>query len=166
MGKIERQGMDKLWTKYARNSKGWRLDGNARIHFRIELGSSHRIIPTATHVVNCAEDSVGSPEFKAMYPTRYACIGAIDSVQEDITKWYPAFEKVMNQFLADPECKNVYVHCECGINRSAFLTLIYMCIKFGYLPETVIKNMAIQRPCVFTNIAYRVQAIEYIKKHT
>jgi hypothetical protein len=166
LGNTEKQGMDKLWTKYARNSRGWRQDGNAHIHMRIVIGSATRIIPTATHVVNCAEDALGCTDFKTAYPSRYACIGAIDSVHEDITKWYPAFEKVMNAFLADPECKVVYVHCECGINRSAFLTLMYVCIKFGYSVEAVIKNIAIQRPCVFTNIVYRTQAIEYIKKHT
>ena len=163
--------MDKLWDKYRRNSKGWLNDPIARAHIRIYIGCAEDVDIYAfeqlniTHVVNCAEDHATSPWFKHLFPERIACIGALDRPDENIIKWYPTFEKVMNTFLANPNCRSIYVHCECGINRSAFLTLIYMCVKFGYEPETMIKNIAIQRPCVFTNTAYRIQAIEYIKKH-
>lgn len=163
--------MDQLWDKYRRNSKGWKLDPLAKVHPRIIIGSANNVdlhtIATygITHVVNCAEDWVTSKWFKIEFPDRIACINALDHQTEDITKWYPLFESSMNAFLADPECKTIYVHCECGINRSGFLTLIYMCLKFGYTIESIIKTMLIQRPCMLTNPTYQKQAIEYIKKH-
>jgi hypothetical protein len=160
-----------MWDNYRRNSKGWRADSFAIIHPRIILGSSinvdlHTIASHGiTHVVNCAEDICGSKWFKNEWPDRYAYISAIDNENEDITSWYPAFEQVMNTFLASKDCKNIYVHCECGINRSAFLLLMYSCIKFRYSIESTVKNILLQRPCCFTNQAFRKQAIEYIKKH-
>jgi protein-tyrosine phosphatase len=163
--------MEELWDKYRRNSKGWKLDPLAKVHPRIIVGSANSMdlftvsLYNITHVVNCAEDWVTTPWFKIEFPERVACINALDRKTEDITKWYPLFETSMNTFLADPECKTIYVHCECGVNRSGFLTLIYMCLKFGYNIETAVKSMLIQRPCMFTNTEYRKQAIEYIKKH-
>lgn len=163
--------MDQLWDKYARNSKGWELDPLAKVHPRIVVGGYNRVdvctvaMHNITHIVNCAEEWASSKWFTNQFPDRIVCIGAIDSPNEDITKWYPLFESSMNTFLADPECKTIYVHCECGINRSGFLTLIYTCLKFGYSIETVVKSMLIQRPCMFNNRTYRAQAFEYIKKH-
>jgi hypothetical protein len=163
--------MDQLWNKYRRNSKGWKFDPVAKVHPRIIVGSAESVdlhtmsMYGITHVVNCAEDWITSKWFKNEFPDRVVCIGALDHKTEDITKWYPLFESSMNNFLADPECGTIYVHCECGINRSGFLTLIYMCLKFGYHIETIIKNILIQRPCMFTNPTYQKQAIEYIKKH-
>jgi hypothetical protein len=160
------------WDKYRRNSRGWMRDPIARVHPRIYFGKaadvdmytlSHRDI---THVVNCAEDAVAREWFKTSFPERYDFVGAIDSVDEDITKWYPKFETIMNKFLAEPDCHNIYVHCACGINRSGFLLLIYSCVKFGMSIEVAMNNILIQRPCALTNIAFQKQAIEYIKKHT
>jgi hypothetical protein len=163
--------MDHLWNKHFRNSKGWKEDNLAMAHPRIILGPAHAVTPSVirdnniSHIVNCADNVIGSEWFKAEYPTRYDYIGAIDGYDQDITKWYPKFEETMNRFLADPDCSRIYVHCECGINRSAFLTMIYMCIKFGYPISMVITSMTQQRPCVLRNPTFREQAIEYIKKH-
>jgi len=163
--------MEQLWRKYRRNSKGWRLDSLAKVHPRIIVGSADNVdlytisMYNITHVVNCAEDWVTSKWFKTEFPDRIICINALDHQTEDITKWYPLFESSMNKFLADPDCNVIYVHCECGINRSGFLTLIYMCLKFGYKIETVTKSILIQRPCMFTNPQFQKQVIEYIKKH-
>jgi protein-tyrosine phosphatase len=163
--------MDQLWDKYRRNSNGWERDSIARVHTRIYLGSAKTCDVftfsnlNITHVVNCAEEWVSAEWFRLEFPDRLACIGAIDHRAEDITKWYPMFSNIMNRFLADPDCKNIYVHCECGINRSAFLILIYMCLKFGSDIEIVAKNILMQRPCALTNPSFRRQCIEYIKKH-
>lgn len=163
--------MNHLWDKYSRNSKGWKEDNLAIVHPRILLGPAFAVEPLRmlvnkiTHVVNCAEDRISAKWYKEKYPDRHECIGAIDDVTEDITKWYPQFEEIMNKFLADPECIKIYVHCECGINRSAFLILIYMCLKFGYPISMVITSLTKQRPCVLMNPTFRSQAIEYIKKH-
>ena len=163
--------MEQLWSKYRRNSKGWRLDPLAKVHPRIIVGSADsadRITFSKyniTHVINCAEEFASPKWFKNDFPDRIVCINAIDIETEDITKWYSLFELSMNKFLANPDCNVIYVHCECGINRSAFLTLIYICLKFGYKIETVTKSMLIQRPCMFTNPQFQKQVVEYIKKH-
>jgi protein-tyrosine phosphatase len=160
--------MDELWDKYRRNSKGWKLYPLAKIHPRIIVGSAESVdlytisMYGITHVINCAEDWVTSKWFKTEFPDRIVCIGALDHRTEDITKWYPLFEETMNKFLADSSCVTIYVHCECGINRSAFLSLIYMCKKFGMSMQNVIKNILIQRPCALTNENFRKQVVDYI----
>ena len=164
--------MDTIWDKYRRNSKGWEKDAIARVHPKIYMGSIRHIDLFTfsslgiSHVVNCAEEWVSEGNwFTIEFPNRFACIGAIDHKTEDITKWYPSFENTMNQFLSDTACRSIYVHCECGINRSGFLLLMYLCIKFGMSPEVVATNILKQRPCALTNPSFRVQAIDYIKKH-
>ncbi len=162
--------MDELWDKYVRVSRGWSLDPIARVHPRIYLGSAKSIdILTfhnfnITHAINCAEDWNSSKWFQREFPERYACLNAQDSETFDITSIYPVFEAYMNKYLADPECKNIYVHCQAGINRSAFLLLMYMCIKFHFKIEDVAKNIMLQRPCCFRNVSFRKQVVDYIKK--
>ena len=162
--------MDKLWEAYVRQSKGWASDPMAQVHPRIFLGSaqdvdvftlkSHKI----THVINCADPDYTVKWFKNEHPDRYACMNAEDTTEFDITTRYPIFEATMNQYLADPNCKSILVHCQCGINRSAFLLLLYMCIKFHYSMENVVKNVLLQRPCCFRNPSFRKQVTDYIKK--
>ena len=162
--------MDDVWSKYTRVSRGWRLDPIARVYSRILLGSAYSVDPKTfsslkiTHAVNCADEDWTVKWFKTGFPDRYECIGAQDTSEFDITSVYPKFEETMNKFLADPECKNIYVHCQCGINRSAFLLLIYMCKKFGMSLYSTVKHIAIQRPCCFLNESFRKQVEEYIKK--
>lgn len=158
--------MDNLWGKYKRNSRGWDKDPPAIIHPRIWFGSS-RIPdePYITHVINCAEEEFNSEFFRLYYPENTVCLGAHDNIKEDITKYYPAFEDAMHKFLSDPNCRIVYVHCECGINRSGFLILIYMCLKLGLTLEEAVRAIQIQRPCALTNPSFKKQVIDYIKKH-
>jgi hypothetical protein len=162
--------MDTLWDSYTRTSKGWQSDPIARVHPRIVLGSAAAVNLSTfhkygiTHAINCAEPEFTSKWFKIEFPDRYECINAEDSQHFDITTAYPKFETTMNRYLSDPECKTIYVHCQCGINRSAFLLLLYMCIKFHYSIESVAKNILIQRPCCFQNPAFRKQVVDYIKK--
>jgi len=163
--------MEDVWERYRRNSKGWEKDPIAKVHTRIYMGSAISIDVSTfqqyeiTHVVNCAQNSASNKWFYNEFPSRHACIGAIDNINEDITKWYSDFESTMNKFLADENCKNIYVHCYCGVNRSGFLLLMYLSIKFGMSPKVVATNILSQRPCALTNSSFRVQAIEYIKKH-
>jgi hypothetical protein len=162
--------MDDIWDKYIRNSKGWYQDSIANVHPRIYLGSARDVdIYTfsrlnITHVVNCAGEEHGSYWFKTEFPDRYACMNAEDSLDFDIVSVYPKFEETMNKFLSDPNCNRIYVHCQCGINRSAFLLLLYICIKFHYTPESAAKSILLQRPCCFRNTAFRKQVLDYIKK--
>lgn len=159
-----------MWDKYTRNSRGWQKDSIAIVHPRIYLGSMLGVNPidvgenNITHVINCAGEEYEAKWFKALHPKRYRTLGAEDTLDYDITKMYPLFEFLMNEFLADQECRNIYVHCQCGINRSAFLLLIYMCVKFQYNMESVVKNILIQRPCCFRNPSFRKQVVNYIKK--
>jgi hypothetical protein len=151
------------WDKYRRNSKGWDIDNPAQLHPRIMFGSMEiPRIPAITHVINCASNEMSPEWFQSQNPDKYVCLNAIDSPNVNITDWYPKFEETMNQFLADASCNTIYVHCECGINRSAFLCLIYMCKKFGMSMQNVIKNILIQRPCALTNESFRKQVVDYI----
>ena len=140
------------------------------MHPRIFLGSANTVDLftfnnfNITHAINCAESDWNSKWFKNENPDKYVCMEAEDSATFDITTVYPLFESTMNKFLADPECRNIYVHCQCGINRSAFLLLMYMCIKFRFKIDVVAKNILLQRPCCFENLNFRKQVEEYIKK--
>ena len=162
--------MDLIWDKYTRVSRGWRLDPVARVHPRIYLGDATRVDPLTfsmfkiTHVVNCAGPDITVKWFKELYPDKYECMNAQDTLEFNIIDVYPKFEETMNTFLADPKCKNIYVHCQCGINRSAFLLLMYMCKKFRYPMDATAKNILLQRPCCFLNKSFRKQVVDYIKK--
>lgn len=159
-----------MWDQYNRNSKGWKNDPIAHAHPRIYLGSREEVDLVTfhrhniTHAINCAEEGWNSKWFKTEFPERYECIGAEDTLEFDIISVYPKFEEVMNRFMADPDAKNIFVHCQCGINRSAFLLLIYLCRKFHYKIGDAVKCIAQQRPCCFRNTAFRTQVIDYIKK--
>lgn len=159
-----------MWDKYIRNSKGWRNDPIARVHPRIYLGSREEVdlftfhTNNITHAINCAEEGWTVKWFKHEYPDRYECMNATDSDEFDILSVYPKFEDTMNRFLADSETKNIFIHCQCGINRSAFLLLVYLCKKFHYKIDDAVKCILQQRPCCFQNKVFRKQVTDYIKK--
>jgi protein-tyrosine phosphatase len=115
-----------------------------------------------THVINCAFD-VDSPKwFRERNPENYTCIEALDSLNEDIRKWYPEFESAVNSYLRSPTVGNIYIHCQCGINRSGFLALLFVCKKFNYSFKLASDTILKQRPCALTNSTYKQQVIEYI----
>lgn len=115
-----------------------------------------------THVINCAFPEDSPIWFRQAYPTRYACLGALDSIHVDILEWYPAFEEVLGRFLRDPACGVVFIHCQCGINRSAFLTLTYVCRRFHQEYDVAMKQAHDQRPCMFTNPVFMKLTKEFI----
>jgi protein-tyrosine phosphatase len=158
---------------YRRFSIGWKNDPPARIYTNILFGPGHYLTPefvrkhSITHVINCAFEEHSPFWFRRDFPSKYHCIQAEDSEHVDITKWYPEFEAYMNRFLQEPNSKTIYVHCQCGINRSGFLCLLYACKKFNYSFDQSAKNILIQRPCALLNPAFKRQCKEYIKKlHT
>lgn len=161
-----------MWDMYRSPSKGWFKDSIAKLHPKVILGPGFLITPefnqthSITHVVNCAFDESCPQWFWFKYGDNYECMYASDSHKHNITQWYPQFKKTMDRFLNDPNCKTVYVHCQCGINRSAFLCLMYMCLKFNYSVETSIRIITSQRGCALMNPKFREQTIEYIKNHT
>lgn len=158
------------WDTYRRNSKGSLHDPIACVHPRIFLGPAWNVDmftfhqKNITHAINCAQPEFSAKWLTDEFPQRYVCLNAEDLKTYDITSVYPQFEETMNMFLADPNCKNVYVHCQAGMNRSAFLLAMYMCRKFQWKLQDVVKHITIQRPCCFENSVFRTQVTEYLKK--
>lgn len=154
--------------QYRRKSLGWEKDRPAYIHPRILFGAGmsledpnflkkHKI----THVINCAQNNDSPAWFRETYPTRYMCLDAIDSTNANILNWYTKFQETMDRFLKDTSSETIYVHCQCGINRSGFLSLVYACKRLGYKHSDVLKMILEQRPCALTNFTYYAQ----VKQH-
>jgi protein-tyrosine phosphatase len=110
-----------------------------------------------THVINCAEEVVSPTWFKAANPDKYYCINAVDDLHANILKWYTEFKAILRLYLQDPTSKKIFVHCQCGINRSAFLALMYVCDVFKFPLEMTELSVLKQRPCMMTNTSFRQQ---------
>lgn len=153
--------MDFAKLAYARHgSRGWQRDNIACVYPQILVGAGCQLTPEyalraqITHVINCAFPEDSPPWFKKINPDRIVTLGAIDSSDVSILDWYPAFEHAMSLFLRDPECKHVYVHCQCGINRSAYLALAYVIDHFDIPMDVAALNLVYQRPCALSNPAF------------
>lgn len=154
--------MEDKYILYRRNSIGMD-DPSAKVHPRIIFGPGYRLTKdyvtkhSITHVINCADDDCSPVWFKRLYPKHYACIEAEDSPTANILQWYPLFESIMRSFLKALDSKTIYVHCQAGVNRSAFLTLAFVCLNFGYDYHSTAKSIIQQRPCALQNPAYQQQ---------
>lgn len=161
--------MNSILQAYRLKSRGYQKDPPALIHPVIMVGAGEMLTPKfqqqygITHVINCAEDDKCPSWFKHKYPEKYHCIGAIDSLDKNILDWYPEFREVMRDFLND-KCKRIFVHCQCGINRSAYLTLMYLCDVFNFSFDRTFFAMLNQRPCMFTNPVFYKQLEQALKK--
>lgn len=162
--------MNDPFLSYRRNSRGFMKDSPAKVHSNIIFGSkSHLnldfiIKNNITHVINCATDADTVTELKEkLFYDKYVCINALDSYNVNITDWYSSFENVLSNFLKSPSCRTVYVHCQAGVNRSAFLTALYCCLHFHYPYDTICKAILLQRPCAMTNIEFHKQVQDYIE---
>jgi len=150
---------------------GWESDPPAMIHPNILFGKGDALTlqfvtdKRITHVINCAQEEDSPAWFRKAFPQNYICLDAIDSLNADITSWYPEFSTAMNRFLHDKDSQVIYVHCQCGINRSGFLIVLYACLRFGFPLVSTVQSIIKQRPCALTNPAFRLQVAEYIKKH-
>lgn len=157
---------------YRRRSRGFMMDPPAKVHSKILFGAGFFLTPEfvkdhkITHVVNCAFPNDTPSWIPEKLGSKYACLSAIDSPNVDITTWYPEFEKHMNSFLSSPECEMIYVHCQAGINRSGFLTVLYCCRRFHYNYNMATRAALVQRPCALVNHSFHKQVQEYIKKHS
>jgi len=157
-----------IWSTARRYSRGYLHDPPARIHPRILFGpgswlENREFIGenSITHVINCAFDPDCPEWFRNEHPDKYVCLNAVDSVDAFILHWYDEFETTMQRFLQDRECKTVFVHCQCGINRSGFLCLAFACRKLGYSYNDVVHSILKQRPCALTNPKYRLQVFHF-----
>jgi protein-tyrosine phosphatase len=114
-----------------------------------------------THVINCAFPADCPHWFPQRYRSKYVCIGAYDTVNHNILDWYTSFDVALTNFLREGD-GTVFVHCQCGINRSAFLALTYVTTHFGLPYEITFNALKKQRPCMFTNPVFRKQTEEFV----
>jgi hypothetical protein len=158
------------WDNFRRFSRGYLVDSVVRIHPRIIVGAGGHLTPqfaikhNIQYVVNCAFDEHSPPWFRLRYPYNYECMEAIDAYDVNITDWYPRFRDAIDKFMNQPNGQ-IFVHCQMGMNRSAFLAMLYVCVKYNYDIESCIRVMTKGRPCVFGNELYRKQVVDFIEKH-
>ena len=151
------------WIKpvYMRHPPAW-------FYSRVLVGAGEMLTPSfvrhhnITHVINCAQEADSPDWFKKALPERYFCLNALDSLESNILTWYSKFEEVLRRFLQSGG-GTVFVHCQCGINRSAFLALAYVCKNFGLDMNSVVLSTRQARPCMFTNAVYRRQVEDFIR---
>jgi protein-tyrosine phosphatase len=152
---------------FRRRSKGWEKDPPAYIHSRILFGPGMYLdeafvkLHGITHVINCAFDTDSPQWFRSQNPTKYKCLNSVDSLNVNILDWYSEFEKTLHAFLREEGSKNVYIHCQCGINRSGFLVLAFMCKRLNIDFNTAIKTILDQRPCALSNPTYMQQVYRF-----
>jgi len=143
-------------------------DPPAWFYPRILVGAGDMLSPSfcrahnITHVINCAFPEDSPFWFRQNFPKKYVCIAAHDSANVNILSWYDQFESILTQFLREPGSGTVFVHCQCGINRSAFLTLTYVCRRFNFPYESTLLSTKSQRPCMYTNPVFTNQTREFI----
>lgn len=143
---------------------------SARIHPCILIGPGEFLTEKyaeteeITHVINCAYQEDSPSWFKQKYPERYCCLGAHDNLETSIIKWYPEFKKNMKSFLQEKDSKTIFIHCQCGINRSAFLALMFVCESFHFSFEKTMKDILSQRPCALTNKSFKTQVKDALSK--
>jgi hypothetical protein len=150
-------------------SKGWQKDPIACIYPRIYVGAGCQFTPDIakggnfTHVINCATADDGPEWFSLAHPDRYVVLNAVDSHDANILDWYPVFEQIMFNFLRDPRARNIYVHCQCGINRSAYLAIAFVCRTFGFPMKQMAHSLISQRPCALSNPVFWRQVSDFVK---
>jgi protein-tyrosine phosphatase len=159
--------MESVRRRFLRyNSQGYQKDPPALFHPNILVGAGEMLTPEfvkkygITHVINCAEDSDSPTWWRNTNPDKYYHIHAQDSLHANILKWYPEFKAILKLYLQDPSSMTVFVHCQCGINRSAFLSLMYVCDVFKFPLKSTEISLLKQRPCMLTNTSFRKQVFE------
>ena len=157
-----------ILDKNRHRSRGPVYDPIAAVFDRILLGPGTHMTPrfmriySVTNIVNCADETACPFWARRHLGPRYTCMGAEDTEQTEIIRdFYPRFEETMDIYLRDPACRNVYVHCHAGMNRSATLAIAYVHRRFGIPMMKLIESVARQRPCILTNSAFRRQLLEF-----
>ena len=149
-------------------TKGFMGDPPALIHPMILIGAGAMLTPEfvskhkISHIINCAEHEMCPSWVPSAFPKKYVFLEAVDSEHVNILDWYPEFRSTMQKYLQDPECTRVFVHCQCGINRSAYLALTYVCDIFKYKYFDARASIKDQRPCALSNVAFSDQVFEFL----
>ena len=150
-------------------SRGYKLDPPVLIHPLMLIGAGEMLTPdfqkkwNISHVLNCAEDEMCPTWFKKSFPDNYYCLNSVDSLSVNILTWYPKFKEIVQNFLRN-NCSRIFIHCQCGINRSAFLTLMFVCDVLGYNITCAERAIIDTRPCALTNPAFRKQIQDALSK--
>lgn len=95
--------------------------------------------------------SVVSHDVKTMYPpnTNFIKIGIVDHESENIGPWLdPGFHFIHSHLMNK---KNVLVHCQAGISRSATIVLYYLMKRFGVPLRIALGHLREKRPIVNPN---------------
>ena len=135
------------------------MDRIAWVYPNICLGAGYMLTPRfvnaagITHVINCGFPEHSPEWFRRRFSNRSVGINAIDSPTVKILDWYPMFEEAMRQFLRVPG-SIIFVHCQAGINRSAYLLIYFMVKNFGCNFKTLLSGVRLQRPQVCQNKAF------------
>lgn len=159
------------WFVYRRSSKGWQNDPPAKIYPNIMFGSGQQLTPefvaenNITHVINCAFDEDCPEWFRIEHFENYYCLEAEDSLEVNILWWYQEFQEVLEDFIRRWDSKTIFVHCQCGINRSGFLCLMYACKRLNKSYDVMMKCILSQRPCALTNSAFKHQILSELSKN-
>lgn len=159
--------LQSVLTPYRSRSRGYIHDPIAKVFHRILLGAGFYLLPNfvnghqITHVINCADDYACPSNLRAYLGKNYTCLNALDDETNIIEKHYPAFEAAMDEYLRDPICKNVYVHCQAGMNRSATLVIAYVVKRFRVKLLDIVHHVVRQRPCVMSNPHFQDYLVKF-----
>jgi hypothetical protein len=159
--------LEEIISRERPRSRGPYYDPNANPFPRIIVGDYSRLtkdfvnVFRITHIINCAGPELNRKDL--VRSGNIECINSIDSETVNIFDWYPKFKETIDRYLRDPSCINVYVHCQAGMNRSAFLTAAYIIKTFRVPIDRCIEKMVRQRPCVFGNSTFLKQLVEFCK---
>lgn len=160
--------LEHILGKHRSTSRGYNLDKHAIVFPRVLLGPGFYLNPVfvnvhnVTHIINCADEDACPRWAKRWVGPNYACINAIDHPEYKILdNCFDFFSRVMDTFLRDPNCRNIYIHCQAGINRSACLILAYIYKRFRISLNMLVDTVARQRPCILTNTGFQKQLLEF-----
>ena len=103
----------------------------------------------------------------AMYPEsfKYLTVSVCDQQQADIYKYFDDCSDFIHEAITNGGM--VYVHCMCGISRSATIIAAYLINKHQYNDVAAIEKIRECRQCINPNEGFKQQLAlyyEYIKK--
>lgn len=111
-----------------------------------------------THILNVVAGVL------PMFPNdfTYKNIDICDTPTVPISNYFEECVKFITDAIKGGGC--VYVHCMCGISRSATMIAAYL-ISQGYTDEQATKLIKEKRPCTNPNKGFRRQLKKYYESH-